>query len=188
MIQEERLVRLFLDLVHINSPALREREVVHWTRSYLEQIGLQVWEDEAGAKIGGNANNLIAHLPGNVAGAPRIYLSAHFDTVEPTDGLVVEEVDGVFVSKSDTILGADDKGGMAPAIEAVHALIESGEPHGDIYLLLTCAEEIGLRGADALDIQSLNLDFGFVLDTGPPVGTFVTKTATHDMINVTIFG
>jgi len=161
---------------------------MEWTKAYLEKIGLEVREDGCGAKIGGNANNLIAWLRGNVPGAPRVFLSAHLDTVEPTEGLVVEERAGVFYSASDTILGADDKGGMAPAIEAVHALKESGEPHGDICLLLSCAEEIGLLGADAVDLDELNLDFGYVLDTGPPVGSFVTRTATHDNLEILIHG
>lgn len=188
MINEERLVKLFLDLCAINSPSLQERDVVAWTKTYLESIGLEVHEDKGGAKIGGNANNLIVWLRGNVSGAPKVFLSAHFDTVEPTPGLVIEERDGVFYSASDTILGADDKGGMAPAIEALHALKESGEPHGDVCLLLSCAEEIGLLGADAIEIQDLNLDFGYVLDTGPPVGTYVTRTATHDKLDVVIHG
>jgi tripeptide aminopeptidase len=188
VIQETRLVDLFLDLCRIDSPALAEREIVAWTKRYLEQIGLEVREDSAGERIGGNANNLIARLPGNVPGAPKVFLSAHFDTVEPTAGLQIEEVDGIFRSASDTILGADDKGGMAPAIEAVHALKESGEPHGDVYLLLTVAEEIGLKGAAALDLSQVDVDFGYVLDTGPPVGSFVTRTATHDRLVFTIHG
>lgn len=188
MINEARLIRLFRDLCMIDAPALAERECVAWTKAYLEKIGLEVVEDQAGAAIGGNANNLIATLRGDVPNAPRIFFSAHFDTVEPTAGLAIEERDGLFYSASDTILGADDKAGMAPAIEAVHALIESGEPHGDVVLLLSVAEEIGLKGAEALKIEELNLDFGFVLDTGPPVGSYVTRTATHDRIDVTIKG
>ena len=188
VIREDRLVRLFLDLIHINAPALKEREVVDWVKTYLEGIGLEVHEDDAGKKIGGNANNLIAWLRGTLPDAPKVFLSAHFDTVEPTEGLLVEERKGVFYSASDTILGADDKGGMAPAIEAVHALKESGEPHGDVCLLFSCAEEIGLLGADAVDLDKLGLDFGYVLDTGPPVGAFVTRTATHDNLEVMIHG
>lgn len=159
-----------------------------WTKKLLIENGLEVVEDQAGSLIGGNANNLIAKLPANCEGAKSIFFSAHFDTVEPTDGLVLEEIDGVFLSKSDTILGADDKGGMAPAIEAVLTIKESGEPHGDIYLLLSVAEEIGLLGAEVLKIEDLNLDYGFVLDTGPPVGTYVTRTATHDKLDITIHG
>ena len=188
MINEERLVKLFTDLISINAPSLGEKDVVAWTKTYLTNLGLDVREDDAAVKIGGNANNLIAWLPANRPGLPRIFLSAHFDTVEPTEGLEIVEQDGVFVSVSDTILGADDKGGMAPAIEAVNVLVETGEPHGDVCLLLSVAEEIGLLGAAAVEINELNLDFGFVLDTGPPVGSFVTRTATHDKIEIVIKG
>ena len=162
--------------------------MIDWTRSYLEQIGLEVWEDDAAEKIGGNAGNLIVRLPGTVPGAPRIFLSAHFDTVEPTEGLEIVEEDGVFRSGGDTILGADDKAGMAPAIEAVNVLLETGEPHGEVVLLLSVAEEIGLQGAAACDIETLGLDFGYVLDTGPPVGSFVNRTATHDKLEILIHG
>ena len=188
MINESRLVGLFLNLCKINAPALQERDVIAWTKEYLAGHSLQFYEDEAGKEIGGNANNLIVKVPGNLPDAPSIFLSAHFDTVEPTEGIVIEEIDGVFHATSDTILGADDKGGMAPAIEAVLALRESGEPHGDIYLLLTVAEEIGLQGAAALKIEELNLDFGYVLDTGPPVGSYVTRTANHDKLDIIVKG
>jgi len=189
VINEERLVALFRDLIQINAPSLAEKDCVAWTKAYLERIpGLEVREDETGRIIGGNANNLIAKLPGNIPDAPAIFLSAHFDTVEPTEGLVIGERDGMFFSDSDTILGADDKGGMAPAIEAVHSLSETGDPHGDIYLILSCAEEVGLMGAEALKIEELDIDFGFVLDTGPPVGSFVTRTATHDKLDIRIIG
>ncbi|MBI1757522.1 MAG: M20/M25/M40 family metallo-hydrolase [Fimbriimonas ginsengisoli] len=188
MVQEERLVELFKELCFINAPPLGERDSVAFVKDLLAKAGLEVYEDEAGGKIGGNGNNLIAWLRGSLQQAPKVFLSAHFDTVEPTAGLQMEERDGVFASASDTILGADDKGGMAPAIEAVLALKESGLPHGDVCLLLSVAEEIGLKGAGALEVQDLGLDFGYVLDTGPPVGSFVTRTATHDNLIVTIHG
>jgi tripeptide aminopeptidase len=188
MISEPRLIDLFVTLCRINAPALQERAAVDWTRAYLEKMGLEVWEDDAGSKIGGDAGNLIARLPANVEGAPKIFLSAHFDTVEPTEGLIIAEQDGVFTSASDTILGADDKAGMAPAIEAIQVLLESGEPHGEIVLLFSVAEEIGLKGAEACAIKELDLDFGYVLDTGPPVGSFVNRTATHDKLEIVVRG
>ena len=188
MINEERLVKLFKELCLINAPALQEKECKEFVKKHLIDLGLDVSEDNAAQKIGGNSNNIIAWLKGNKAGAPRIFLSAHLDTVEPTAGLTIEEKDGVFYSSSDTILGADDKGGMAPAIEAIRCLQETKAQHGDVCLLFSVAEEIGLKGADALDIEYLNLDFGYVLDTGPPVGTFVTRTATHDKLEITITG
>ncbi len=188
MINRDRLKDLFLSLCAIDSPALREKDIVAWTKDYLQAHGLEVHEDNAGAKIGGNANNLIVWLRGTLTDAPKIFLSAHFDTVEPTADLKIIEDGGVIRSSGNTILGADDYAGMAPAIEAVLSLKESGVPHGDVCLLLSVAEEIGLKGADAMEIYDLGLDFGYVLDTGPPVGSYVTKTAYHDKMDVTITG
>lgn len=188
MIRQDRLVELFKKLCLINAPALEEGDCVDFMKGYLQHLGLEVWEDDAAEKIGGTANNLIARLRGTKPGAPAIYLSAHFDTVEPTAGLKIVERDGVFYSDGSTILGADDKAGMAPAVEAVQALIESKEPHGDVFLLFSCAEEIGLKGAQALEIEKLGINFGYVLDTGPPVGSFVVKTANHDRLEVEVIG
>lgn len=188
MINENRLFKLFEDLCLIDAPALSERECVDWTKSYLEKIGLEVWEDHAGSRIDGDANNVIAKLPGTLPDAPSIFFSAHFDTVEPTEGLKIGLRDGVYYSDSDTILGADDKAGMAPAIEAVHAIAEANMPRGDIYLVLCVAEEIGLKGAFACDIQDIDVDFGYVFDTGPPVGSFVNLVGHHDKLDITVIG
>jgi tripeptide aminopeptidase len=187
-IDQNRLVDLFLQLCKINAPSLQEIDSVKFVRELLEREGIECWEDEAGAKISSSANNLIARLRGNLEGAPRVFLSAHFDTVEPTEGLTIEERDGVFYSDGTTILGADDKGGMAPAIEALLTLKASGLPHGDVYLLFSIAEEIGLLGAANMKIEDLGLDFGYVLDTGPPVGTYVNRAATHDYLEITLHG
>jgi tripeptide aminopeptidase len=55
-------------------------------------------------------------------------------------------------------------------------------------LLLSVAEEIGLLGAKQMPFEDLNLEFGFVLDTGPPVGSFVTRAAWHDRLELTVHG
>jgi len=171
MINEQRLVDLFTKLCLINAPALQEQDSVAYVKEHLIGLGLEVEEDQAGEAIGGKANNLIAILPGNVPNAPRIFLSAHFDTVAPTEGLVIAERDGVFHSVSDTILGADDKGGMAPAIEAAQAIMESGAPHGTVVLLFSVAEESGLNAANPPKNQDYSLEFGDVPELGPPSRT-----------------
>jgi tripeptide aminopeptidase len=187
-INEARLVQLFRELCLIDAPAKKEREVADYVINVLRGMGLEVWEDKAGKAVGGNSGNVIALFKGTKPGAPRIFLSAHLDTVEPTAGLKIIEENGRLSSDGTTILGADDKGGMAPAIEAIRIIQESGEEHGDVVLLFSICEEIGLLGAANVDLNELNLDFGFVLDTGPPVGSFVTRTATHDMLNVRFIG
>jgi tripeptide aminopeptidase len=153
----------------------------------LKDLGLAWREDGAAAEINGECGNLIVEVPGSLSG-PRIFFSAHLDTVEPTAGLRIQEADGALRSDGTTILGADDKGGLAPILEAIRSLKEDGEAHVPITLLFSVAEEIGLLGAAAMKIEELNLDFGFVFDTGPSVGSFVVRTAYHDALNARIVG
>ncbi len=188
MVNEERLVALFQRLCQINAPPLQERASVDFVASYLSRLGLEVWEDKAGGRLGGNANNLYARLPGTKAGVPGIFFSAHFDTVEPTEGLRIVEREGCFYSDGSTILGADDKAGMAPAIEAVECLRELGIDRGDVFLVFTVAEEIGLKGARESVVEDLGVQFGYVLDTGPPVGSFINKVGSHDKFVARILG
>lgn len=186
---EQRLFRLFEDLCKIDAPALNEKASVDFTKSYLADMGLEVWEDDAGGRIGGNANNVFARLPGTATGAPKIFLCAHFDTVEPTEGLEIGLANGVYTSLSDTILGADDKAGMAPAIEAVASLKENRGDYGDVFLVLCVAEEIGLKGAMACEaIRDLGVHYGYVFDTGPPVGTFVNRVGSRSDFDARIIG
>jgi tripeptide aminopeptidase len=188
MVNEERLGTLFRRLCEINAPPLKERARVDFVASYLSKLGLEVWEDKAGERIGGNANNLYARLRGTRDDVPKIFFSAHFDTVEPTEGLRVVERDGCFYSDGTTILGADDKAGMAPAIEAVQCLQESGMERGDVFLIFTVAEEIGLKGARESELEGLGVHFGYVLDTGPPVGSFINRVGSHDKFVARILG
>ncbi len=190
-INESRLLETFLTLVHFNTPSRHEKPVSEWAAAYLETLGFTVEFDDAHERLPGekgSIGNLIAFKKGTVESAPCIFFSSHFDTVEPTPGLEVK-IDGDTISAaSDTILGADDKCGMAPILEAMAFLHESGEPHGDIQLLLMICEEIGLVGARLLDPSRIKAKYGFVLDAGPPVGQLTYAAPAQNSFKVTITG
>lgn len=65
----------------------------------------------------------------------------------------------------DTLLGADDKAGIAIILQAVEELLAEGAPHGRLCLGFTPDEEIG-RGADAFDVKGFGADFAFTVDGG----------------------
>lgn len=66
-----------------------------------------------------------------------------------------------------TLLGADDKAGIAEIITALEYLVENPEiPHGTIKVGFTPDEEIG-RGADYFDVEKFDADFAYTLDGGP---------------------
>ena len=187
-VNETRLVQTFLDLVRQNTPPRHEKAASEIGARILAEIGFACEFDDAGEKVGGSIGNLIAFKKGTVADAPSIFFSAHFDTVEPTPGLEPVFDGEIIRSGGDTILGADDKCGMAPILEAMRILDEQSIPHGDIQLLLTICEEIGLVGAKHLDPRRIKAQFGYVLDAGPPVGSFVYSAPTQDIFEVWIHG
>ncbi len=97
------------------------------------------------------------------------------------------ESDGVFRSRGETILGADNKAAVAVFMELVARHAEQPPPVG-IELLLTVAEEQGLRGAKAFDASALRSDVGFVLDHAGPVGELIVQTPTQQKIRADFAG
>ena len=176
MIDKERVLQEFIELVAIPSSGRAERQIADALKRKLTEIGLAVEEDATGAKIGGNAGNLIARLPGTVAGAPCIMLSAHMDSVEPCSGIRPQRKDGVITSAGDTILGADCKSGIVPVLEALRVIQAEKMPHGEILVVFSVAEEGGLNGAKNIDPAKIRADFGYALD-GSGVPCVITTMA-----------
>lgn len=180
MVNSGRLRRTFLDLVEINSPPGAEREAARYCVEALREAGFVCQTDLAG--------NVIAQKAGNRTAAPRLFFSAHTDTVQPTDGLVVREEEGVFRTSGTTILGADDKAGLAEILEAVRTLDDRNADHGDLLVALTTREEIGLVGAKELAPEVLAGCIGFVFDASGAPGSIITSAPTHDVMEVEIRG
>jgi tripeptide aminopeptidase len=93
----------------------------------------------------------------------------------------------IITSDGTTLLGGDDKAGVAVIVEAAAQLLARPEvPHGPIRLCFTCDEEIG-RGVDHLDLHKLGAQVGYTLD-GQGVGDIDTETFSADLATVTIQG
>jgi tripeptide aminopeptidase len=101
------------------------------------------------------------------------------DCVEPCRGVEPRVIDGVIVSAGDTVLGADDKVGLAVAIEAIRCLSESGEEHSTVKAIFTVQEEIGLHGAKHLSAADAACDLCLVLDADGKPGGIVVGAPTH---------
>ena len=174
---DARLLETFLDLVRIDSPSGFEAETATYCSAALREVGCTVRFDDSASITGSNVGNLIADLPGTVPGV--LGLSAHLDVVEPCRGIVPKITDGVVHSSGSTVLGADDRCGLAAAIEAVRRLAESSAPRPAILVLLTVQEEVGLVGAKALDAADARCELCLVLDAGGSPGGIVIAAPTH---------
>lgn len=158
-----------------------------------------------------------ATLPGNTKDVPTIGLIAHMDTAPDMDGKcekpqiieyqggdiklneeytmtvkefpVLNELIGQKLITTDgtTLLGADDKAGIAIIISAVEHLLENPEiKRGDIKIGFTPDEEIG-RGADLFDVEKFGADFAYTLDGGP-IGELEYENFNAASVNIKIQG
>jgi len=180
-----RLHERFVRLCEIRSPTGEEREIADTLAAELRALGLEVEEDGAAAAAEAGAGNLIARLPGT--GEDWVMFCAHIDTVPHRGQIEVVESEGVFRSAGETILGADNKAAVAVFMELVERLAEGSSPVG-IELVLTVAEEQGLRGAKALDASALRSSRGFVLDHASAVGEVIVSSPTQQRIVIDFHG
>ena len=74
--------------------------------------------------------------------------------------------DELIVTDGTTLLGADDKAGLAEIMAAVESILEKNIKHGEVRIIFTTDEEIG-HGTDGLDVQELGCDYGYTVDGGP---------------------
>ena len=78
---QERVLSRFFEMVRINSVSFHEGEMTDYLQKYFEDLGYEVYRDEAGKAIGGDhSGNLLHHIPGTLEG-DAICLNAHQDTV-----------------------------------------------------------------------------------------------------------
>jgi tripeptide aminopeptidase len=181
----ERLHETFVRLCEIRSPTGEEREIADSVTAELRALGLEVSEDDAAGPAGAGAGNLLARLPGR--SDDWLMFCAHLDTVPHEGQVEVVDADGVFRSRGETILGADNKAAVAVLMELV-ARHAGEQPLLGIELLLTVAEEQGLRGAKAFDTTALRSECGFVLDHAGAVGEVVVATPTQQKIRADFVG
>jgi tripeptide aminopeptidase len=177
VISQDRLVNTFMDLVRIDSPTGGEKMVAEFVAVRLRTLGLE-------PKIDG-LFNVTAFLPGT--GEPFL-LNAHTDSVAPCLG-IKPRVDGAVIrSDGSTILGADDRAGVAAILEALAVMREQSSPHRPLEIAITSQEETGLVGAKGLDLSVFKAKLGACLDSHGAVGTIIVQSPTHNLIDATITG
>lgn len=177
MVNTERLLSTFLDLVQIDNPSGGEGPIAAHVRGLLESMGLAVTEDAI--------HNLLARVPGE--GEP-LLLNAHMDSVAPCHGVRPVVENGVIRSSGDTVLGADDLAGVAAILEGVRATLEAGASHRAAEIVFTVQEEVGLRGAAQFDTKQLQAHEGVTLDSGGEFGGITIGAPSQDSLYVVVQG
>jgi len=175
VIERTRLLDTFLELVRIDSPSGCEEAIARALVERLQELGLDVTVDAAG--------NVLGRRDGD---RTPLLLNAHMDTV-PGRGIqpVVEE--GVIRSDRTTILGADDKSGLAIILEVLSVVRARGGGPG-IEVALSVGEEVGLLGAKAMDRSWFRATSALVLDSGGPLNAVVHAAPASDKLRAVVHG
>jgi len=188
---EERLGERFVRYCEVPSETGNERAMTDLLAAELGGLGIEAVEDESAGPARAGAGNLIARIPpaGTVGAspgeagsqsseAPWLAFFAHVDTVPHEEPIVVVDDGGVYRSAGPTILGADNKAAVAVLMELAAMLAAEPGPVG-VELVFTVAEEQGLRGAAALDVEALRSELGYVLDHATPIGEVIVAAPTY---------
>lgn len=183
------LQALLVELCEVPSPSRDERVVCDLLTAKLERLGADVREDDAAAAVGGNAGNLIAELPG---GRPqRVVLAAHMDTVPLVAGEALFAITegSVVRSSGRQILGADDKAGVAIALKLLERFsVRPSSERPTLVAVITVCEEVGLKGAQHLDVGALDADYGYCFDGEVPVGELIAGAVFKEALTLTVRG
>lgn len=186
MVNKERLLKTFLELLRIKSPSKNEKEVFDYTVNKLKELGLKIYTDNCGSRFGSNASNIVATYNSlNSSGGKPIFLAAHLDTVFVNGDIIPVIKNGkIFNKNKDCILGGDDKIAIAAILEALSVIKENNVPACDIYIVFTISEEIGLLGSKCLDMNVVKAEYGFSFDGDGDIGTIINSGPYQNSVNV----
>ncbi len=184
----QRLIDEFVELVKIDSETGFESEIAAVLKEKFTSLGLDVYEDRAAEATGHGAGNLICTWKGTKERADAIYFTSHMDTVVP--GKAVEpQLDETYISSDGrTILGADDKAGIAAMLEAIRTINEEKREHGTVQFIITVGEESGLVGAKQLERERIVADYGYALDSDGSVGAMIVAAPAQAKLKAKVYG
>lgn len=176
-INEQRLIKTFLDLVKIDSPSGEEQEISKDIIKRLRVLGLGYKKDSFG--------NILTGLKGQ--GKSILYL-AHLDTVEPGRDVKPVIKNNIIRSDGSTVLGADMKSAVAAILETIAYFKDNNVPHLPIEIIFTLQEELGLLGARALKKNNIKSKIGILFDGSGPMGGIALKEAGSKAIKIRLEG
>lgn len=179
------VVERFQAIVPIDNPSGREDTIREFIAGELRGFGLADLNVDA-------AGNLFVRVPGK-ADKEVIMLSAHMDSVPPCEGIVpvrdTRSERPIIRSEGRTILGADDKSGIAVALEIVEQLARKGfQENHPLELFFSTEEEVGLNGAKGFDMGQVRSAYCYVLDGEGRVGLIFNAGPSQENIQIQCTG
>ncbi len=188
---DKRVIDRFIELALVDGESFNERMVADYLVAEFQKLGIKLCEDDTAGKIGGNCGNLygFAEGRGKYADSEPILFCAHMDTVAPGNNKkIILNDDGTITSDHTTVLGADDRVGIAGIIEAYTEVLEEELDHPPIEFLFTVAEEVYGLGSAALDYSKIRSRIAFAPDCSGEYGVYSSCEPTLISFEVHIKG
>ncbi|OKY75728.1 MAG: hypothetical protein BM485_08445 [Desulfobulbaceae bacterium DB1] len=183
LINAERLSHHFVTLCEIDSPSRREAMLAAFLRDLFAGMGADsIFVDNSSPLTGSDTGNIIVRFAGGRDDLAPVCFNCHLDVINPCIGVKVRKINDVFFSDGQTVLGGDDKAGIAVLIETILSLREQNIAFAPLELLFTTCEEIGLLGAKAFDCGLLRSVYGYALDSTGIDNVVVGAPASHAII------
>jgi len=180
---QQDLIRIFTDLVKIPGPSREESAVADYISSFLSDLGLSPYRDSAGLNSGGSTGNLICPL----GGGGDCLLMSHMDTAESTAGIEIILENDRIRSDGRTILGADNRAGVAILLHSIRERILMGRQIRDLTLCFTVREELDMAGSRELSPPP-SIRHGFIFDSSLRPGHFINRTYGSRGFQIEIHG
>jgi putative aminopeptidase FrvX len=159
-VNRQRLIENFVSLAGIHGPSGEEKLVGDELQARLSRLGIASERLEDGT--------VLATLPASPGyeDSPTVVLSAHQDTVMPTRPENILVGPRRIHTNEKSILGADDRAGLAEILEGTESVLEQGLAHPEVRFVFTVDEERGLLGASRLKPEEISRRpaLGFVVD------------------------
>jgi len=183
MQKDSSLLDYFLELIVIDSVSENEKPVADYIIRFLTDLGLKPYTDDSIAITGSNTGNVIC----KVNGGGDFILLCHMDTARPTKNVKPIFLEDRITSDGSTVLGVDDRAGMAALLFALKKAITENIPVRPCTLVFTTCEETTLLGSQSLKLDP-DIKSGFVFDSYLPTGSFVNESCGAVTLYITVHG
>ena len=179
----QRIVEIFLQAASINALSGSEKPVADFIKSFLSEYNYVVSEDDSKKFTSSNSGNLICKIG---TGGDFLLLS-HMDTARKTLETKPIITEDRIVSAGDTVLGVDNRAGIAVLLYMLEKIAKDNIPVKDFTVAFTTCEETTLFGSKNLDING-DISKCFVFDSGYRPGNFIFSSCGAIGFNMKIIG
>ena len=179
----QRIVEIFLQAASINALSGSEKPVADFIKSFLSEYNYVVSEDDSKKFTSSNSGNLICKIG---TGGDFLLLS-HMDTARQTLETKPIITEDRIVSAGDTVLGVDNRAGIAVLLYMLEKIAKDNIPVKDFTVAFTTCEETTLFGSKNLDING-DISKCFVFDSGYRPGNFIFSSCGAIGFNMKIIG